>query len=51
MGKQGGTRVIYFTHLEAGELCMLLVYSKAAKDDIPGHIPKEVRKEIEDHRS
>lgn len=51
MGKQGGTRVIYFTHLEAGELCMLLVYSKAAKDDIPGHILKEVRKEIEDDRS
>jgi hypothetical protein len=51
MGKQGGARVIYFTHLEAGELCMLLVYPKAAKDDIPGHILKEVRKEIEDDRS
>jgi len=51
MGKQGGARVIYFTHLEEGELCMLLVYPKAAKDDIPGHILKEVRKEIEDDRS
>ncbi len=44
-------RVIYFTHMDAGELCMLLVYPKAAKDDIPGHILKEVRKEIEDDRS
>jgi len=35
----------------AGELCMLLVYPKAAKDDIPGHILKEIRKEIEDDRS
>jgi hypothetical protein len=51
MGKQGGARVIYFTYLEQGELCMLLVYPKAAKDNIPGHILKEVRKEIEDDRS
>jgi hypothetical protein len=26
MGKQGGARVIYFTRLAAGELCMLLIY-------------------------
>lgn len=51
MGKQGGARVIYFTHLEAGELCMLLVYPKAAKDDIPGYILEKVRKEIEDDRN
>ena len=50
-GKQGGARVIYFTRLEARELCMLLVYPKAAKDNIPGHILKAVRKEIEDDRS
>jgi hypothetical protein len=48
MGKQGGARVIYFTRLQAGELCMLLVYPKAAKDDIPAHILKQVRKELED---
>jgi len=51
MGKRGGTRVIYFTHLEAGELCMLLVYPKTEKDSIPGYILKEVRKEIEDDRT
>ncbi len=50
MGKRGGARVIYFTLLEAGELCMLLVYPKAARDNIPGHILKEIRKEIEDDR-
>ena len=50
IGKQGGARVIYFTRLAAGELCMLLVYPKAEKDAIPGHILKEVRKEIEDDR-
>ncbi len=50
MGKRGGARVIYFTRLEAGELCMLLVYPKAAKDNIPGHLLKLIRKELEDDR-
>lgn len=47
-GKRGGARVIYFTRLQDGELWMLLVYPKSARDDIPGHILKQVRKEIED---
>jgi hypothetical protein len=51
MGKRGGVRVIYFVQLEAGELCMLLVYSKAVKDNIPGYILKEIRKEIENGRT
>jgi hypothetical protein len=51
MGKQGGTRVIYFCRLKAGELCMLLVYAKAEKDTIPGHMLKAIRKELEDDRS
>ncbi len=48
MGKQGGARVIYFTRLAAGELCMLMVYPKAARDNIPGHILKLIRRELED---
>lgn len=47
-GKRGGARVIYFTRLAAGELCMLLVYPKSEKDTIPGHMLKEIRKELED---
>jgi hypothetical protein len=50
MGKQGGARVIYFTRLDAGELCMLLVYPKAEKDTIPGHILRAIRKEIENEQ-
>jgi hypothetical protein len=50
-GKQGGVRVIYFTRLAAGELCMLLIYAKAAKDNIPGHILRQIRKELEDDDS
>ena len=51
MGKQGGARAIYFTRLNEGELCMLLVYPKAAKDNIPAKILKEIRKELEDGHS
>jgi hypothetical protein len=38
MGKQGGARVIYFCRLEAGELCMLMIYTKAQRDTVPGHL-------------
>ena len=48
MGKQGGAWVIYFARLAAGGLCMLLAYPKAEKDNIPGHILKQIRKELED---
>lgn len=41
----------YFCRLEAGELCMLLVYPKSARDTIPGHLLKAIRKEIEDDHS
>ena len=51
MGKQGGVRVIYFVELSARELCMLLVYPKSAKDNIPGAILKQVREEIEHERT
>ena len=46
-GKKGSTRVIYFTRLPLGELWMLLVYPKTAKDSIPGHILRQIRREID----
>ena len=51
MGKRGGVRVIYFARLAAGELCMLLVYPKSVRDDIPAHILKQIRLELEDDLS
>ena len=51
MGKQGGVRVIYFLRLGASELCMLLVYPKSAKDNIPGQILKQIREELEHERT
>lgn len=46
-GKRGGVRVIYFTRLSAGEIWLLLIYAKSVRDNIPGHLLKAVRKEIE----
>ena len=46
-GKRGGVRVIYFTRLSSGEIWLLLVYAKSERDNIPGHLLKAVRREIE----
>ena len=46
-GKSGGVRVIYFTRLASGEIWLLLIYSKSVRDNIPGHLLKAVREEIE----
>ena len=46
-GKRGGVRVVFFTRLSAGEIWLLLIYAKSMRDNIPGHILKAVRKEIE----
>lgn len=40
-GKRGGARVIYITFLEAGELALLAVYTKAERANI---LPKEVKR-------
>lgn len=44
---RGGVRVIYFTRLPSGKIWLLLVYPKSMRDNIPGHLLKAVRKEIE----
>lgn len=46
-GKRGGVRVIYFVRTAAGEIWLLVVYSKSEQDNIPGHLLKAVREEIE----
>lgn len=45
-GKRGCVRVIYFTRLASGEIWLLPVYAKSARDNIPGHLLKAVREEI-----
>jgi hypothetical protein len=43
MGKRGGVRVIYFTRLRSGEIWRLVIYAKAVRGSIPGHLLKAVR--------
>jgi hypothetical protein len=49
-GKSGGYRVIYFVQREPGVIVMLTLYAKNVKDNIPGHILAQIRKEAEDGR-
>ena len=46
-GKRGGVRVIYFVAASEQSLWLLLIYSKAQKDNIPAHVLKSIRMEFE----
>lgn len=45
--KARGVRVIYYLRLVSGEIWLLVVYSKSEQDNIPAHLLKAVREEIE----
>ena len=47
-GKRGGYRVIYYVRQPKGVIWMLTIYPKSEIDSIPGHILKQIRKELED---
>jgi hypothetical protein len=46
-GKSGGYRVIYFAKVEQGVIWMLTMYPKNVKDNIPAHVLRQIRKEVE----
>lgn len=46
-GKRGGSRVIYFNRLQNGKIYLLLIYAKAKTDNIPAHLLKQTKEEIE----
>ena len=41
-------RVIYFLRPEQGVIWMLTLYPKNVADNIPAHVLKQIREEIED---
>lgn len=47
-GKSGGVRIIYFTRNAAGELVLLMIYAKAKFDNIPAHVLKQLKQEVDD---
>jgi hypothetical protein len=46
-GKSGGVRVCYYTRTRAGQILMLVIYAKSARDSIPGHVLKALREEMD----
>jgi hypothetical protein len=48
MGQRGGLRVIYYVQFEPDEFWMLTLYSKSKKDNVPGHILKELLEAFRD---
>jgi mRNA-degrading endonuclease RelE of RelBE toxin-antitoxin system len=47
-GKRGGYRVIYFVRRANGVIWMLTIYPKNVVENIPSHVLREIREEIED---
>ena len=47
-GKRGGVRVIYFNRVASGEIWLLLVYPKSARENVSTQLLRQIRKEIED---
>ncbi len=47
-GKSGGYRVIYFVKRAPRLILMLTMYAKNAKDNIPGTLLAQIRKEADD---
>ena len=47
-GKRGGLRVIYYARSRQGVIWMLTLYSKGEAGNIPAHILREIRREIQD---
>ena len=46
-GKRGGVRVIYFNRLANGHIWLLTLYAKGAVENIPPHILRALKEEIE----
>jgi mRNA-degrading endonuclease RelE of RelBE toxin-antitoxin system len=47
-GKRGGYRVIYYVRRTHGVIWMLTMYPKNVVDNIPAHVLRQIRKEVED---
>ena len=47
-GKRGGVRVVYFNRLADGQICLLLIYSKSVRDNVPAELLKLLKQEVTD---
>ncbi len=46
-GKRGGLRVIYYLRTKQGQIWLLTLYPKNVSDNIPGHILRKIKEEID----
>jgi hypothetical protein len=46
-GKRGGVRVIYYNRLANGEIWLLLIYAKSARENIPASVLRTIKMEID----
>ena len=46
-GKRGGYRVIYYAKISQRIIWMLTMYPKNVVDNIPAHVLRQIRKEVE----
>ena len=46
-GKRGGLRVVYYWRSREGEFWMLTLYPKNVAENIPAHVLRQIKKEME----
>ena len=46
-GKRGGLRVIYYLRSRQGQIWMLTLYPKNVAENIPAHVLKQIKDEID----
>lgn len=46
-GKRGGIRLIYYSKSLEGLIYLLTIYSKSEESDIPAHILRKIREELD----
>lgn len=47
-GKRSGLRIIYYLRSQKGVIWMLTLYTKNVAENIPAHVLRQIRQEIED---
>ena len=47
-GKRGGYRVGYYVRRLNGQIWMLTIYPKNVAENIPAHVLRQIRKEVDD---
>lgn len=47
-GKRGGIRVIYYAKIRQGTIWMLTLYAKNVAENIPAHVLKQIKQEMDD---